>query len=69
MKTPSINLGNRQQGRIFAKSVNNIKFQKNLIIRAIDKILYYKKKKKVINPYYKKNTSKEIIKIIKKIKF
>ena len=69
LKTPSINLGNRQQGRIFAKSVNNIKFQKNLIIRAIDKILYYKKKKKVINPYYKKNTSKEITKIIKKIKF
>lgn len=67
LNTPSINLGNRQEGRIFAKSVSNIKFNKKLIDKQIDKILYYKKRKKVINPYYKKNTANEIIKIIKKI--
>ena len=67
LNTPSINLGNRQEGRIFAKSVINAKFNKKLIIKQINKILYNKKRKKVINPYYKKNTANEIIKIIKKI--
>ena len=67
LNTPSINLGNRQKGRIFAKSVINMKFNKRLIIKQINKILYNKKRKKVINPYYKKNTTNEIIKIIKKI--
>jgi hypothetical protein len=38
-----------------------------LIIKQINKILYNKKRKKVINPYYKKNTANEIIRIIKKI--
>ena len=67
LNTPSINLGNRQEGRIFAKSVINMKFNKRLIIKQINKILYNKKKKKVINPYYKKNTANEIIRIINKI--
>lgn len=67
LNTPSINLGNRQEGRIFAKSVINMKFDKSLIIKQINKILYNKKGKKVINPYYKKNTASEITKIIKKI--
>ncbi len=65
--TPSINLGNRQEGRIFAKSVINMKYNKRLIIKQINKILYNKKREKVINPYYKKNTANEIIRIIKKI--
>ncbi len=67
LNTPSINLGNRQEGRIFAKSVINLKFRKDLIIKSINKILYQKKRKKVINPYYKKNTAKTIIRIIKKL--
>ncbi len=67
LNTPSINLGIRQEGRLFAKSVVNVKFNKKLIIKQINKILYNKKSKKVINPYYKKNTANEIIKIIKKI--
>jgi len=67
LNTPSINLGSRQEGRIFAKSVINVKFNKRLIIKQINKILYNKKRKKVINPYYKKNTANEIIRIIKKI--
>ena len=67
LNTPSINLGNRQEGRIFAKSVINMKFNKNLIIKQISKILYNKKRKKVINPYYKKNTANEIVRILKKI--
>ena len=67
LNTPSINLGSRQEGRIFAKSVINIKFDKKLIIKQINKILYNKKRKKIINPYYKKNTANEIIKIIKRI--
>ncbi len=67
LNTPSINLGIRQEGRIFAKSVINVKFNKRLIIKEINKILYNKKRKKVINPYYKKNTANEITRIIKKI--
>lgn len=67
LNTPSINLGNRQEGRIFAKSVIHLKFEKNLIIKSINKILYKKKIKKVINPYYKKNTATEIVKIVKKL--
>ena len=67
LNTPSINLGSRQEGRIFAKSVINVKFNKKLIIKQINKILYNKKRKRVINPYYKKNTANEIIKIIKRI--
>ena len=67
LNTPSINLGGRQEGRIFAKSVINMEFNKRLIIKQINKILYNKKRKKVINPYYKKNTANEIVKIIKKI--
>ncbi|MDC1169958.1 UDP-N-acetylglucosamine 2-epimerase [Candidatus Pelagibacter sp.] len=67
LNTPSINLGNRQEGRIFAKSVINVKFNKRLIIKKINKFLYNKKRKKVINPYYKKNTTNEIIRIIKEI--
>ena len=45
LNTPSINLGNRQEGRIFAKSVINAKFNKRLIIKQINKILYNKKRK------------------------
>ena len=62
----SINLGRRQEGRIFAKSVTNVRFNKRLITQQIKKI-YTIKKEKVINPYYKKNTANEIIRIIKKI--
>ena len=47
LNTPSINLGNRQEGRIFAKSVINAKFNKRLIIKQINKILYNKKRKKL----------------------
>ena len=67
VNTPSINLGTRQEGRLFAKSVINVKFNKRLIIKNINKILNNKKIKKVINPYYKKNTTNEIIRIVKKI--
>ena len=67
LNTPSINLGRRQEGRIFAKSVTNVRFNKRLITKQIKKILYNKKRKKVINPYYKKNTANEIIRIIKKV--
>ena len=44
--TPSINIGNRQDGRILHSSVINSKLNKNEIILAINKILKKKKERK-----------------------
>ncbi len=71
LKKPTINLGRRQNGRIFARSVLNCeKITKKKLNNLIKKSLSLKVKnisKKVINPYEKKNTSGQVIKILKKI--
>ena len=68
VNTPSINLGDRQKGRICGSSVINIRFNKKLIEKNIKKILLINKKDKIINPYFQKNTSIKIIKVLKNIK-
>jgi GDP/UDP-N,N'-diacetylbacillosamine 2-epimerase (hydrolysing) len=66
-KIGTLNLGDRQTGRIKIKSVINSNFTKNSIIKGINKILSKNFKlqiKNTKNPYYKKNTSQKIIKKI-----
>jgi GDP/UDP-N,N'-diacetylbacillosamine 2-epimerase (hydrolysing) len=69
-KIGTINIGTRQQGRIFAKSVINCSFEANDVKKKIKKIISKKFRsniKNLINQYYKKDTSKKIKKILIKI--
>ena len=70
-KKGTINIGNRQSGRLMAKSVINVKIKKNKIISAIKKLLsnsFQKSIKNNINPYGKPGASEKIVEILKKIK-
>ncbi len=66
---PSINIGERQEGRIMSKSIFNIK-AKN-VLTTLKKIYKLKDRKKINfnNPYQKKNTTKNIILKLNKINF
>jgi GDP/UDP-N,N'-diacetylbacillosamine 2-epimerase (hydrolysing) len=67
-RKPTINIGDRQQGRVKSDSITDVCSKKYLIKRKID-FIYSKKfnSKNIINPYKKLNTSKKIISIIKSI--
>ena len=68
----SINIGNRQKGRIAAKNVINCKNNETSIDFSIKKLLSKKFKediKKNKNPYFQKNTSTNIVNILKKLSF
>jgi GDP/UDP-N,N'-diacetylbacillosamine 2-epimerase (hydrolysing) len=70
-KKGTINIGTRQSGRLFAKSVINIKIKKSKIIQAVKKLLsnnFQKNIRNNINPYGNPGASDKIIKILKKIK-
>lgn len=71
-KCPVINIGSRQNGRLKPKNVFDVECDNLRIIKKIKKILFNKslKKqlKKVRNPYYKKNSGKQIVKIIENIR-
>ncbi len=70
-KVPTLNIGDREKGRVLAKNVLNCKQSKNSIKEAIEDVLSYKFKhsiKGMKNPYDKGETSKNIIKIIKEYK-
>ena len=65
---PTINIGDRQKGRLMADSIINCRIEKESIYRAIEKSMsneFRKKAKKTINPYGSGNTSYEILRIIK----
>jgi len=71
-KKVTINIGNRQKGRIKAKSVIDVKTNKKEILKAI-KLAYSKKFQKKLktikNPYEKyKYPSREILKVLENIK-
>jgi GDP/UDP-N,N'-diacetylbacillosamine 2-epimerase (hydrolysing) len=67
-RKPTINIGDRQEGRVKSNSIIDVSSKKYLIKRKID-FVYSKKfnSKNIINPYKKLNTSKKIISIIKNI--
>ena len=70
-KLPALNIGNRQNGRILTKNILSCNFNKAEIVKNIKKISNEKFKKKLINlknPFYKKNTSKNIVNKISSIK-
>ena len=69
-KKGTINIGERQKGRIQPKSVINCKPKKKDIIFAVKKLVSNHFQKNLIflkNPYYKKNTENQIVKIIRNI--
>jgi GDP/UDP-N,N'-diacetylbacillosamine 2-epimerase (hydrolysing) len=67
-KVPTINLGNRQKGRLQAKSIINCKIDEKAINEAINFVLRQDKNtySNIINPYGNGNTTKNFIEIIKK---
>ena len=67
LKTQTLNIGNRQEGREFSKSITSCDCQSNKIINILNKILYNKNRITYQNIYYKKNTSKNIFFGIKNI--
>lgn len=62
-----INVGDRQKGRCHGSNVFNIDFDSKKIVKLSLEIIN-SKPFKAENIYYKKNTNKKIIKILKKIK-
>ena len=69
LKKPTVNIGDRQKGRIQSKNIINSGYTTQEITHSINKSLSTKFKqsiKKIKNPYYKKDTTLNIIKIIEK---
>lgn len=67
-RIPTLNIGNRQNGRIAADSVVHCDTEKQAIIEGLKKVLSSEQRdiaKKVSNPYEKENTTKRIHNIIK----
>ena len=71
-KVPTVNIGDRQQGRVHASSVINCDTSEESITKSIKYALgkdFLEKIKKIRNPYFKANTALNILKIIKNYKF
>jgi len=69
-KTPSINIGNRQKGRIRHQSIVDVNYDYEKIILSIKKVMSLKFKSKIKNLRYKfgnGNTSQKIAKILNNI--
>ena len=60
LKTQTLNIGNRQQGRELSKSIINCDCKTKKIVNMLNNLLYKKKKITFQNIYYQKNTSKKI---------
>jgi GDP/UDP-N,N'-diacetylbacillosamine 2-epimerase (hydrolysing) len=68
-KKPTINIGERQKGRVKSNSIIDVFPNKYLIKKKIDFIYSEKFEiKNIINPYKRLNISKKIISILKNIK-
>ncbi|MNY49267.1 GDP/UDP-N,N'-diacetylbacillosamine 2-epimerase (hydrolyzing) [compost metagenome] len=69
-KIPTINIGNRQKGRIQAKNIININCVKAELEQAFEDVkdkAYVKGLDFIINPYRNGNTTEQIIEILKNI--
>ena len=69
LNTATVNIGDRQNGRVQANSVINSENSSKEIYNSIKKSLssnFKNKIKKTKNPYFKKNTAANIVKIIEK---
>ena len=67
LKTPTINIGNRQKGRILSPSIINVKYDSNEIKKKLNSILLSSKKFQYKSYFYKKNSLIEILKKIREI--
>ena len=68
-KVPTINIGDRQRGRIMADTVISCPAEKSKIVNAINKIQTKEFKDKLVvstNPYGTENVSQKIVNILKK---
>ncbi len=61
---PTVNIGNRQKGRLQCNSIINCKPQKDDILKAIDKA-FKTNCSDIVSPYYKPNTADNILNILK----
>ena len=64
----TINIGDRQKGRLFAKSIISCKPSKKSINESFKKVYdknYQKNLTNLVNPYYKENTTLKIAKVLK----
>lgn len=64
---PTLNIGDRQKGRMAADSVYNCETDKDSILKGLDVIMspaFKKKAAETHNPYEKVNTAEEIFKVI-----
>ncbi len=71
LNVPTINIGDRQKGRICANSVINCPPKRKIIFKKITKVLsesYKKQLTNINNPYYMRDTAKRIYNIIKNSK-
>jgi GDP/UDP-N,N'-diacetylbacillosamine 2-epimerase (hydrolysing) len=72
LKTPVVNVGTRQSGRLHGKNVIDVDYNLNQIKQAMEKCLYDKKfklsLKKFKNPWGAGKTSEKVIKVISQIK-
>ena len=69
LNTATVNIGDRQNGRVQANSIINSEHSSKKIYDSIRKSLslnFKKKIKKTKNPYFKKNTAVNIVKIIER---
>ena len=65
-KVPSVNIGNRQAGRIASASVISCGYSVNEIVTAIQKALSFERyQEEAPNPYEGMETSKQIVSVIK----
>jgi len=62
---PTVNIGNRQKGRLRAASVIECRLEKSEIIKAINKALDMRRPLVVENPYGRGDAAKSIVPIIK----
>lgn len=70
LKTGTINIGNRQKGRIQAQSIINTKVDENEILKAFDEVKseeYKKNLQTVENPYGDGTATPRIMKVLRKV--
>jgi GDP/UDP-N,N'-diacetylbacillosamine 2-epimerase (hydrolysing) len=71
LKIPAINIGTRQQGRERAGNVIDVPYEKDEIVRAINKALFDKDFRdyvsKLENPYGNGNSAEQIVKTLKTV--
>ena len=68
-KKGTINIGKRQEGRIKSTSIIDTSCTRKKIILSIKKLYskkFQKKLKTINNPFFKKNTTKAIVSVVKK---